>query len=177
MNAKPSRRSPSAAATSTDAARARIRAAGLRCTPARLAVMERLAAAAGPRTHAELAADLAAGARHAGSGYDKATIYRNLVELTEAGLVSRMELGDHVWRFEIKGQAKDGSSTAAHPHFVCTECGGVSCLDGLDVAITPQQSESTKGRRPARGGRGDAGHHRIGSVSEVLLKGRCEDCT
>jgi Fur family ferric uptake transcriptional regulator len=111
MNAKPSRRSPSAAATSTDAARARIRAAGLRCTPARLAVMERLAAAAGPRTHAELAADLAAGARHAGSGYDKATIYRNLVELTEAGLVSRMELGDHVWRFEIKGQAKDGSST------------------------------------------------------------------
>ena len=60
MHAKPSRRTKTAGAPSTDAARERIRSAGLRCTPARLAVMERLAASHGPRTHAELAAELTA---------------------------------------------------------------------------------------------------------------------
>ena len=176
MHAKPSRRTTTAGVPSTDAARERIRSAGLRCTPARLAVMERLAASHGPRTHAELAAELTAGAIHAGSGYDKATIYRNLVELTEAGLVTRVELGDHVWRFELKGVAADGTGQAHHPHFVCTECGGVSCLDGMEVAITPRPRSVAKGRRPA-GAKAEPGRNRIGSVSEVLLKGRCEDCT
>lgn len=170
MHAKSSRRPPGAAASANDAVRDRLRAAGLRCTPARLAVMQRLAAARGPRTHAELAADLAAGSRHADSGYDKATIYRNLVELTQAGLVSRIELGDHVWRFELRGDAGGGSLPGKHPHFVCTECGGVSCLDGVEVALKP-----LPGGRRAGGGRGDG--RRIGTVNEVLLKGRCDDCS
>ena len=177
MHAKPARHSAANKAKPIDPARERLRAAGLRCTPARLAVMQRLAAADGPRTHAELASELSAGARHAGSGYDKATIYRNLVELTDAGLVTRVELGDHVWRFELKAGAENGAVPGHHPHFVCTECGGVSCLDGMEVAITPFLSGAAKGRRPAGGRHARPGHNRIGSVSEVLLKGRCEDCT
>ena len=90
--------------------------------------------------------------------------------------MTRVELGDHVWRFELKGVAADGSGQAHHPHFVCTECGGVSCLDGMEVAITPRPRSAAKGRRPA-GAKAEPCHNRIGSVSEVLLKGRCEDCT
>ena len=168
MHAKPSRRTKTAGVPSTDAARERIRSAGLRCTPARLAVMERLAASHGPRTHAELAAELTAGAAHAGSGYDKATIYRNLVELTEAGLVTRVELGDHVWRFELKGVAADGTGQAHHPHFVCTTCGAVSCLDDVLVAITRRSAAGKPAKRPAA--------DRISSVTEILLKGRCGKC-
>ena len=47
--------------------------------------------------------------------------------------MSRIDLGDHVWRFELKG--KDGGHADAHPHFVCTDCGTVSCLTDVDVRI------------------------------------------
>ena len=151
-------------ASSSDAARAVVRAAGLRCTAARLAVLEHLVSARGPRTHAEVATALA------DRGFDRATIYRNLTELTEARLVSRMELGDHVWRFELRRPHAGGDRPGEHPHFVCESCGEVSCLEGVEVAISPKPRA---GR--AAGGRPRAGR-RIGSVREVLLKGQCPEC-
>ena len=148
-----------------DAVRAIVRDAGLRCTPARLAVLQHLQEARGPRTHAEVAAALA------DRGFDRATIYRNLTELTEAGLVSRMELGDHAWRFEIRRPVPPHGGPREHPHFVCTSCGEVSCLEGVKVAITPQPA----GRRP-RGAAKPSAAGGIGAVTEVLLKGQCAQC-
>jgi len=155
----------------SEAVKDRIRAVGLRCTAARLAVMQHLDVAVGPRTHAEVSAALA----H--RGFDRATIYRNLTELTEAKLVTRVELGDHVWRFEIKRPGHRGGGGEDHPHFVCTTCGEVSCLDDVRIAITP----APRTRRPV--GRGNKtkpgqadGTAAIHSVTEVLLKGRCGDC-
>ncbi|MFM8985465.1 MAG: Fur family transcriptional regulator [Planctomycetia bacterium] len=147
-----------------DAARAAIRGAGLRCTAARLAVLEHLVTARGPRTHAEVATALA------DRGFDRATIYRNLTELTEARLVSRMELGDHVWRFELRRPGGQGGRPGEHPHFVCDTCGTVSCLEGVEVAITPKPRATRVGGSPQAGGR------RIGAVREVLLKGQCPQC-
>jgi Fur family ferric uptake transcriptional regulator len=63
---------------------------GLRMTGARMAVMRWLQDAKSPATHAEIAEDLVP------LGFDKATVYRNLTDLAEAGLVTRSELGDHV---------------------------------------------------------------------------------
>jgi Fur family ferric uptake transcriptional regulator len=144
-----------------DAVRGRIRGAGMRCTPARVAVLHHLETAPGPLTHAEVSEAL----HHL--GFDRATIYRNLTELTEAGLSSRVELGDHVWRFEAK-RAGGGHKGDDHPHFVCTTCGEVSCLDDVQVAISPRPGAGKRAKRDAGG--------RIGSVTEVLLKGRCEQC-
>lgn len=134
--------------------RQRLRAAGLRCTEARLRVMQHLIEVSQPLTHAEVADALRL------AGFDQATIYRNLIELTEAGLVSRMELGDHVWRFELQrpGNAHQGE----HPHFVCVDCGEVKCLPSVSVDI-----------KSASGGR----NQRIGKVTEILLKGHCEQCS
>jgi len=143
----------------------RIRDSGLRCTAARLAVMDHLGSAAGPRTHAEVSEALA------NLGFDRATIYRNLTELTEKKLVSRVELGDHVWRFEIKRTGEHGAAGEDHPHFLCTTCGEISCLDDVRVAITPKSRPRTT-TSAARGARAT----RIHSVTEVLLKGRCESC-
>jgi len=143
----------------------RIRDSGLRCTAARLAVMDHLGSAAGPRTHAEVSEALA------NLGFDRATIYRNLTELTEKKLVSRVELGDHVWRFEIKRTGEHGAAGEDHPHFLCTTCGEISCLDDVRVAITPKSRPRTTASA-ARGARAT----RIHSVTEVLLKGRCESC-
>ena len=135
-----------------DKVRARLREAGLRCTAARLWVMQQLIEATSPLTHADVAQTLAS------QGFDRATIYRNLVELTEAGLVSRIELGDHVWRFELK---RPGQSEKDHPHFVCVDCGEVSCLPAVSVNIKPSPGSKRSG---------------ISEVTEVLLKGRCGNC-
>ena len=128
-----------------------VRAAGLRCTSARLAVMQRLRRATSPMSHAEIADDLAS------LGLDKATVFRNLVDLSEAGLVHRAELGDHVWRFELRNQ--DDPEAGQHPHFVCVECGSVTCLSEVEF-------DSESQRRAAK----------IGRVTEVLLKGHCRKC-
>jgi Fur family ferric uptake transcriptional regulator len=152
-----SRKRPARQAQS--AVRDRIRAAGLRCTAARVVVLEHLIAARGPKAHAEVAEALEA------AGFDRATIYRNLMELTEARLLSRVQLGDRVWRFELARPAAAGGASAGHPHFVCTGCGEVSCLDDVQVAITP--AEPRRGKQKPRG---------IRSVTEVLLRGRCDHC-
>ena len=133
--------------------RASLRDAGLRCTAARVSVVEYLSGAKSPVTHAEVAEALT------GKGYDRATIYRNLIELTEAGLVSRIELGDHVWRFELRrlGEAHQ----AEHPHFICVACGEVSCLTSVSVSINPPPGTKQSA---------------ISRVTEVLLKGRCGQC-
>jgi Fur family transcriptional regulator, ferric uptake regulator len=152
--------------TADDAVRDRIRGAGLRCTAARVAVLQHLETASGPLTHAEVSEAL----HHL--GFDRATIYRNLTELTEAQLAARVELGDHVWRFEAK-RAGGGHKGDDHPHFVCTTCGEVSCLDDVQVAITPRPAG---GDRRSTAGKKSFGGGRIGSVTEILLKGRCEQC-
>jgi Fur family ferric uptake transcriptional regulator len=133
--------------------RAKIRTAGLRSTAARIAVMQSLEAATTPVTHAELATLLVP------LGFDKATVYRNLMDLTEAGMVARSELGDHVWRFELRRET--GEHSGDHAHFLCLDCGEVSCLADVDISISPQP-----------------GHNRalVGKVTEILLKGHCERC-
>ena len=133
-----------------------LRAAGLRRTTPRIAVLQRLEAAGGPLSHGEIAKKLAA------SGYDRATVYRNLVDLVEAGLVTRTDLGDHVWRFELVRLAReDGKPHGVHPHFLCTDCGDVSCLPGDAVRIIA-----------ARGVPRAVGKRNV----EVQVKGRCDSC-
>jgi Fur family ferric uptake transcriptional regulator len=106
-----------------------------------------------PLSHAEVAARLAE------QGFDKATVYRNLVELAEAGIVSRFELGDHVWRFEWRDHSSE--RYMEHPHFLCLDCGEISCLTDVTVNISPSPGSKRS---------------RLADVSEVLLKGRCDRC-
>jgi Fur family ferric uptake transcriptional regulator len=130
-----------------------IRRHGMRSTGPRVAVLAHLNRASAPLSHPEIAEALA---RH---GYDRATIYRNLMDLAEAGLLMRSDLGDHVWRFELK-QAKAGHSRG-HPHFVCVDCGEVSCLPDLTVKVIAA-SGAPKALATKQ--------------VEVHVKGRCDDC-
>ena len=127
-----------------------IQAAGLRATPARIATLNLLHDATAPLTHAEVAdhladigvdqllADLLQSNGHAEVadvvqelGIDKATVFRNLNDLAAAGLLRRTELGDRVWRFELVSD--DEQHGTAHPHFVCIDCGVVSCMDEVKL--------------------------------------------
>ena len=158
-------RAPRQGADDIESVQSRIRDAGLRCTAARLAVMQYLMSATGPLTHAEVSEAVGPV-----KGFDRATIYRNLTELTEARLVSRMELGDHVWRFELRRPGGQGGRPGEHPHFVCDTCGTVSCLEGVEVAITPKPRATRVDNSP------QTNDQRIGAVREVLLKGQCPQC-
>lgn len=141
-------------ATNLAEIRTKIRAAGMRSTAPRISVLERLRRAVAPLSHAEITEELLP------LGFDRATIYRNLVDLAEAGLVSRVELGDHVWRYEVRG-SEPRTGEGEHPHFVCNDCGTVSCLPTVSVDI-----------RPAPGSRRSV----VAEISDVVLKGRCESC-
>lgn len=129
-----------------------IRGAGLRATPARIATLNLLIEASSPLTHAEVAEDLQ------DLGVDKATVFRNLNDMVTAGLLRRTELGDHVWRFELEENEKhDGT---AHPHFVCVDCGNVSCMDQIKLTA------------------GSIRHSQeFGEITEILLRGHCNDCS
>lgn len=128
-----------------------IRAAGLRATPARVATLNLLRDAKSPVTHADVAGHLET------HGVDKATAFRNLNDMTDAGLLRRTELGDHVYRFE---EVRPGESAfESHPHFLCTVCGAVSCLD--NVMLTAESVDETR---------------KVGEVAEILLRGRCNHC-
>ena len=133
------------------AIKAEIRSCGLRSTPARVATLTCLRGRSAPLTHAEVAEALES------LGFDKATLFRNLNDLAEAGLLRRTELGDHVWRFEARDPSAHHDN--AHPHFVCIDCGSVTCLD---------QVQLTAGSRRQSDG--------VGRVTEILLRGHCHEC-
>lgn len=129
-----------------------IRDAGLRSTGPRLAVLRHLQDSERPVSHGELAEALSA------QGLDRTTVYRNLTDLTEAGLVQRTDLGDHVWRFELK---KSGHDSFQHPHFTCTDCGTVKCLPESVLAV-----------KSVRGAPRALAKHRV----EIQMRGQCDDC-
>lgn len=141
------------AVVGVDEYRKALREAGLRSTAARIAVLEHLSQARAPMSHAEIADILEP------MGFDRATAYRNLIDMTEAGLLTRTELGDHVWRFELKRPGHDHDNE--HPHFVCVDCGEVSCLPDVEVNITPTPGTKRSG---------------IGDITEILLRGHCGRC-
>jgi Fur family ferric uptake transcriptional regulator len=128
-----------------------IRSVGLRATPARLATLLLLQQSHSPLTHAEVANSLSS------NGIDKATVFRNLNDLADTGLLRRTELGDHVWRFEVtRGHV---GNDATHPHFFCIDCGSVTCLGDLQL--------TAGSRRQSEG---------VGKVTEMLLRGHCNGC-
>ncbi len=136
---------------SVEAIKQEIRDVGLRATPARISTLVLLRQSPSPLTHAFVAEHLAK------NGIDKATAFRNLNDMADAGLIRRTEVGDHVWRFEAVrvGEVHENG----HPHFLCIDCGTVSCLE--DVKLTSSsQRESEK----------------VGKVTEILLRGHCKEC-
>ena len=90
--------------------------------------------------------------------WDRSTLYRNLMDLAEAGLLRRSELGDHTWRFEVACDHGHADHTA---HFMCRICGTIACLP--DLTVSPRGD----GVLPRAFSRGDI---------EVQVSGRCDAC-
>lgn len=130
-----------------------LRAADLRCTGPRIAVLQHLQGCSAPLSHGELVEALA------DRGFDAATLYRNLIDLESAGLVGRVNLGDNVWRFELRDPNEE--EKREHPHFMCVHCGEITCLEDVRVKLTPAPG-SVKSV--------------VSTISDIVLKGQCVRC-
>ena len=126
-----------------------LRARGLRVTASRLAVLDLLDHSDEPLTHHDVVEHFQK------SPWNRSTLYRNLIDLTDAGLLLKSEIGG-LARFERAGRM---NACAEHPHFVCTDCGTVSHLESVSVHF--------EGRGPSA--------VMSGHVA-VQLRGRCDDC-
>ncbi|MEU3272666.1 Fur family transcriptional regulator [Saccharomonospora sp. NPDC006951] len=109
----------------------RLKAAGLRITAPRVAVLEWLA------DHPHTTADqVAAGVRRALGSVSTQAVYDVLGACTNANLVRRIEPAGHPARFETR----TGDN---HHHLVCRNCGrteDVDCVHGAAPCLEPSET-------------------------------------
>jgi Fur family ferric uptake transcriptional regulator len=128
--------------------RDQIRKVGLRATHARVTVLAHVEDANRPLTHGDVADALES------VGMDRATVYRNLNDLSDKELIRRADFGDHVWRYEL-------AESDGHVHFVCNGCGLVQCLPKDTVTVHPRKGSPRALR------------HSV----EINISGECDACS
>ena len=128
--------------------RQRLDAHGLKFTPQRYSMMAFLMENEGHPT----AAEIFDGVNRLDPRSSRATVYRNLKDLVEAGLVREVAVEGRSARFDAKG--------VPHHHFICDQCGEVENMAWFDVP-----------RPPA-----DALGDRVVREYELILRGLCTSC-
>lgn len=124
---------------------------GLRVTRPRVAVLLVLADAALPLSHGDVLERLAA------SGWDPATVYRNLIKLRDAGIAPVVSRAEGIDRYAFAAEHGDDHR---HPHFYCEECGQLACVPAeLTISLTTDDRWAESVRR-----------------AMVQLRGACPDC-
>src|SRR5438128_11494219 len=121
---------------------------GLRCTPQRCAVMAFLMENDGHPT----AAEIFEAVNRVDPRSSRATIYNNLRDLVQAGLVREVAMEGRAARFDAKDMP--------HHHFICDRCGNVEDVDWYDV---PRPAAASLGKRVLR-------------ECELILRGLCTKC-
>lgn len=114
----------------------RLKAAGHRLTPQRLAVVSVLAASVSHPNVEQL--HTAVLAERPGVGL--ATVYNTLDMLQTLGEVLVLDFGEGFKRY-------DGRCPRPHAHLVCAGCGRVEDVDGVDLAHVPEEVADRTGYR------------------------------
>ncbi len=138
-----------------DSASKRLAGVPMRYTDARRTLVEIMARAGRPLTLPEILEN--------GDDLAQSSAYRNLAELTDAGVTRRIVTDDEHVRFEL---AEDLTG-AHHHHFVCSNCGLVADVvlsDRLEHAIDDAGLALT-----------DAVGHQV-HAHRLDLLGLCTDC-
>ncbi|WP_348681545.1 Fur family transcriptional regulator [uncultured Microbacterium sp.] len=140
-----------AGAADAGSAESAIRAAGLRVTSARLAVLDAL------REHPHASADaIFADVDRRAPGTTLQSVYNALGDFAGAGLVRRIQPAGQPMRFEVRIDDN-------HHHLVCTSCGrveDVDCVTGEAPCLHPSQM-----------------HGFTLSQAEITFWGRCASCS
>jgi Fe2+ or Zn2+ uptake regulation protein len=123
-------------------------ASGLRCTPQRYAVMAFLM----EQNRHPTAVEIFEAVNRLDPRSSRATIYNNLRDLVQAGLVREVAIEGRSARFDAKG--------TRHHHFICDHCGTVEDMAWYDV---PSPAPESLGKRIVR-------------ESELIFRGLCTTC-
>lgn len=133
----------------TDGPAVRLRAAGLRVTRQRIAVLDALAGIGGHRTAEEVAASLEA----TGGRVPRASLYHVLGSLAAAGVLMVADSGPGAARYE--------AAASWHHHLVCRSCGAI-----VDVPCV-------RGSRPCLDAEIPGA---IIDEAQVIFRGTCASC-
>jgi Fe2+ or Zn2+ uptake regulation protein len=123
-------------------------ATGLRCTPQRYAVMAFLM----ERNRHPTAVEIFEAVNRVHPRSSRATIYNNLRDLVDAGLVREVAIEGRAARFDVKGMR--------HHHFICDRCGNVEDMEWYGV---PAPAPGSLGKRVLR-------------ECELIFRGLCTKC-
>ena len=123
-------------------------ASGLRCTPQRYAVMAFLM----EHNSHPTAAEIFEAVNRVDPRSSRATTYKNLVDLVQAGLVREVAVEGRAARFDAKG--------VPHHHFICDRCGNVEDLAWYEI---PRPASRALGKRILR-------------ECELIFRGLCAKC-
>ena len=121
---------------------------GLRCTPQRYAVMAYLMESNRHPTAVEIFENV----NRMDPRSSRATIYNNLRDLVQAGLVREVAVEGRAARFDAKH--------VRHHHFICDRCGNVEDVQWYDV---PRPASGLLGKRRVR-------------ECEIIFRGLCSHC-
>ena len=132
-----------------DAIKRALVGSGLRSTPQRYAVMAFLMEQAGHPT----AAEIFEAVNRVDPRSSRATIYNNLRDLVQAGLVREVAMEGRAARF-------DAPQGMRHHHFICDRCGNVEDVGWYDV---PRPKAASLGKRVLR-------------ECELIFRGLCAKC-
>lgn len=139
----------------------RLRAAGLRITPQRVAVLRALAGRSDHPTAETLWRELSAEMPQAA----RTTVYATLKRLAALGEIGSLST--------VSGPTRYDHSTEFHPHLICRNCGGVEDLE------EPFAEVLTVGDRKARARRGfHVDEHRVsfyGTCAACLSEAEASD--
>jgi Fe2+ or Zn2+ uptake regulation protein len=121
---------------------------GVRCTPQRYAVMAFLMEYPSHPT----AAEIFEAVNRVNPRCSRATVYNNLSDLVQAGLVREVAVEGRAARFDAK--------VMRHHHFICDRCGNVEDMEWYDV---PRPAPGSLGKRTLR-------------ECELIFRGLCTKC-
>lgn len=131
-----------------DAIKRSLAGRGLRSTPQRYAVMAYLMDQAGHPT----AAEIFEAVNRADPRSSRATIYNNLRDLVQCGLVREVAMEGRAARFDVKG--------TRHHHFICDRCGNIEDVNWYEV---PRPGAALLAKRVLRD-------------YELIFRGLCAKC-
>ena len=134
--------------TTVDAIKRSLTAGGLRSTPQRYAVMAFLMNQSGHPT----AVEIFEAVNRSDPRSSRATVYNNLRDLVQAGLVREVAMEGRAARFDAKG--------IPHHHFICDRCGNLEDVVWYNV---PRPAAASLGKRVLR-------------ECELILRGLCCQC-
>jgi Fur family ferric uptake transcriptional regulator len=133
-----------------------LKSSGLKCTPNRLHVLRIIGNSPSPLSAQELLATV-----ERSRPLNRVTMYRILDSLVESKLVDRISAGDRSFRYGLA----HNPNHPPHPHFYCTTCGNMVCLDPGSLERIESELQAFLETFPA-----------LIERMEIRLDGTCKNC-